>query len=117
MHCSGCSIGLSGADGGPHPEGIGSQILAPESPAYRVQGLVGEVLGVRPYRTGSFLHLCPTGPGSCIHRRNKRCQRNKASEEDRNKPQRKRDKKQERKRENASLERVEGDIKNETEKS
>lgn len=46
-------------------------------------GLGEEVPGVRPDRTRSFLHPCPTRPGSCIHQRNKRCRRIKASEEDR----------------------------------
>lgn len=106
VRCSGCLIGLARAEGGPHPKGIGSQILvpfAPGSPACRVQGLVGEVLGVRPYRTGRFFHLCPTGPGSCIQQRNQRCQRNQTSEEDRSKPQRERDKKQKRERKRERL--------------
>lgn len=68
MHCSGSSdmTGL-GADGGPRPEVMESQILVPfasDRPAHGGQWLGEEILGVRPYRTGGFLRPCPMPPGA-----------------------------------------------------
>lgn len=73
-------IGLAGTDGGPCLEIVGSQILVPfasESPVHGGQCLGEKVPGVRPYKRGGFLYPCPAGTGSCVHRRNKRCQRNR----------------------------------------